>query len=108
MLIDQTGHARLADFCLLTIVSDSKNRSSSSSDVRGGTARWMSPELINPQRFGFESCRPTKRSDCYALGMVVYETISGHFPFYKHGNLNVILKVLAGELPSREPGFTDT
>ena len=40
--------------------------------------------------------------------MVVYETISGHFPFYQHGDLNVILKVLAGELPSREAGFTDS
>ena len=68
----------------------------------------MSPELIDPQRFGFESSRPTKHSDCYALGMVVYEIISGHFPFHQHGDLNVILKVLAGELPSREAGFTDS
>jgi len=34
----------------------------------GGTYRWMSPELLEDP-----DGRPTKRSDCYALGMVVYE-----------------------------------
>ena len=67
----------------------------------------MSPELIDPQRFGFERSRPTKHSDCYALGMVIYETISGHLPFHQHGDLTVFVKVLAGERPPREAGFTD-
>ena len=38
----------------------------------GGTCRWMSPELLDPQRFGSKG-RPTRESDCYALGMVIYE-----------------------------------
>jgi len=33
----------------------------------------MSPELLDPERFGITDYRPTKKSDCYALGMVVYE-----------------------------------
>ena len=36
----------------------------------------MSPELLDPERFGIsasESDRPTRQSDCYALGMVIYE-----------------------------------
>ena len=33
----------------------------------------MSPELLDPDRFGVSDDRPTKQSDCYALGMVVYE-----------------------------------
>jgi len=108
ILIDETGQARLADFGLLTIVSDPTNLLSSSSYTQGGTARWMSPELIDPQRFGFENNRPTKKSDCYALGMVMYETISGHIPFHRHGDLTVIVKVLAGERPPRGLGFTET
>jgi len=67
----------------------------------------MSPELINPQAFGLETSRPTKRSDCYALGMVIYETISGHSPFHKHVDLTVFVKVLAGERPPRAVGFTE-
>jgi len=42
----------------------------------GGTYRWMSPELLDPERFGIplvEGDRPTRQSDCYALGMVIYE-----------------------------------
>jgi len=42
----------------------------------GGTRRWMSPELLDPERFGMpvsEYYRPTRQSDCYALGMVTYE-----------------------------------
>jgi len=67
----------------------------------------MSPELIAPQRFGFDASRPTKSSDCYAFGMVIYETISGHLPFHKHTDLTVFVKVLEGERPLREVGFTD-
>ena len=33
----------------------------------------MSPELLNPEEFGIEDSRPTIQSDCYALGMTVYE-----------------------------------
>jgi len=36
----------------------------------------MSPELLYPERFGIpelEGDRPTRQSDCYALGMLIYE-----------------------------------
>lgn len=35
----------------------------------------MSPELLNPEAFGCVDDRPTKQSDVYALGMVVYEVL---------------------------------
>ena len=43
------------------------------SHMEGGTIRWMSPELLYPAMFGFDNSRPTKQSDCYAFGMVIYE-----------------------------------
>ncbi|KAF9649070.1 kinase-like protein [Thelephora ganbajun] len=107
ILIDQTGNARLADFGLLTIISDPANLLSSSSYTQGGTARWMSPELIDPQRFGFEKNRPTRSSDCYALGMVIYETISGNLPFHEHANLTVFMKVMEGKHPTRRVRFPE-
>jgi len=67
----------------------------------------MSPELIDPQRFGFENSRPTKSSECYALGMVVYETIGGHLPFRRLSDLTVFVKVLEGVRPPREDVFVN-
>ena len=106
ILIDQTGNARLADFGLLTIISDSTNISSSSSYVQGGTVRWMSPERIAPDRFRLKDSRPTKHSDCYALGMVIYETITGNLPFHRDADLTVFMKVVEGERPPRMAGFS--
>ena len=106
ILIDQTGHALLADFGLLTIISDPANRLPSSSYTQGGTARWMSPELIAPERFELKNSRPTKLSDCYALGMVIYETISGNLPFHKDADLTVFMKVVEGKRPLRGTRFT--
>ena len=66
----------------------------------------MSPELITPEDFGMKTSRPTESSDCYSLGMVIYETISGNLPFHEDTDLTVFVKVLKGERPRRETGFT--
>ena len=108
ILIDETGRAHLADFGLLTIISNPKYLLSSSSHTQGGTVRWMSPERIAPQQFGFKSSRPTVASDCYALGMVVYEIISGNLPFHKDIDITVSMKVVGGEHPSRGVRFTES
>ena len=60
----------------------------------------MSPELLNPEDFNTEG-RPTKESDCYALGMVIYEVLSGRAPFAPANAPPVIWKVLKGERPER-------
>jgi len=45
-----------------------------------GTTRWMSPELLDPSRFNSDGL-PSRESDCYALGMVIYE-VSGFLSFW--------------------------
>jgi serine/threonine protein kinase len=71
------------------------------SSADGGTVRWMSPELLDPDQFGFEDSRPTKESDCYALGMVIYEVLSGQAPFTPYKDFIVMRKVTEGERPER-------
>ena len=80
--------------------------------MHGGTYRWMSPELFYPENFGLTDSRPTKHSDCYALGMVMYEVLSGRVPFPRHNICAVVAKVSRGERPGRPRGaerrwFTD-
>ena len=110
ILIDSNGCARLAGFSLLTITSDQSTITSSA--TLGGTPRWMSPELFDPGRFGLKESCPTKESDCYALGMVIYEVLSGQQPYASCKEVAVIFKVLDGERPKRPRGeggapFTD-
>ena len=57
----------------------------------------MSPELLDPDRFGSKDGRPTKASDCYALGMVIYEVLSRQAPFASYGYCTVMRKVTEGE-----------
>jgi serine/threonine protein kinase len=66
----------------------------------------MSPELIAPERFELKSSHPSEPSDCYAFGMVIYETISGHLPFHEDTDLMVVVKVLEGRRPPRGARFS--
>ena len=72
----------------------------------------MSPELFDLKRFGLKDGRRTKRSDCYALGMVMYEALSGRVPFSRHRDYAVIGGIINGKRPERPRGekrtwFTD-
>jgi serine/threonine protein kinase len=88
ILVNKDRRACLCDFGLSTITGvathvtagDSQESLASNdslmSFVSGGTQRWMCPELLDPELFGIpqsEGDRPTRQSDCYALGMVIYE-----------------------------------
>ena len=106
ILVNEAGHALLADFGLVQIMSDNAN-GISSSDAKGGTHRWMSPELHDPKKFGFEKFKLTERSDCYALGMVIYEIIGGVKPFHKDQDAQVFLRVSRGEHPERMGEFPE-
>lgn len=112
ILINKHGHACLADFGLTAIAPDPAFSSTSSSKA-AGTTRWMSPERLDPTQFSVKDSGPTKESDCYALGMVVLEVLSGDVPFTRDCNeLMVMQKVLEGEHPARPQGvggawFTD-
>jgi len=72
----------------------------------------MSPELFYPENFGLKDSRRTRHSDCYALGMVIWEVLSGQVPFPQSEVFAVVAKVSRGERPRRPQGeegmwFTD-
>jgi len=87
VLINENRRACIADFGLVTFTGITTHAAGTSQVsllsndtlmpfTAGGTYRWMSPELLYPERFGIpqpEGDRPTRQSDCYALGMLIYE-----------------------------------
>ena len=112
ILIDRNGHACIAGFSLLTMTPDQMGFVPPGLEPEGGMTQWMSPELLDPGQFGLVDCCSTKESDCYALGMVIYEVLSGRSPFAQCIDGAVVLKVLDGERPARPRGvegawFTD-
>jgi len=104
------GRGYLTGFSKLTMASDPSPITPPA--TADGTIRWMSPELFDPDRFNLKENRPTKESDCYALGMVIYEVLSGQAPYAPYNQLVAFQKIQAGECPQRPQGsqgawFTD-
>ena len=58
----------------------------------------MSPELFDLE---IQNHRRTIHSDCYALGMVIYEVLSQRIPFHRYQNSVISLKVVRGDRPER-------
>ncbi|KAF9644313.1 kinase-like protein [Thelephora ganbajun] len=102
VLIDENRCACLADFSLPAIFSDESIITSTA--VVSSNVQWMSQELLFPEEFGLKESRPTKESDCYALGTVIYEVLSGQVPFAQLPDPVVPGKVQRGELPERPQG----
>ena len=100
ILIGNDRHARLAGFSLITLFPDQSVPLSSY--AAGGSTRWMSPELLDPP--SPSRGHPTRQSDCYALGMVIYEVLSGQAPFSQDTDHVVMRKVLEGGHPDRPQG----
>lgn len=64
----------------------------------------MSPELLDPDQITIGGGRPTKKSDSYALGMVILEVLSGEAPFKRFNEATVIRMVIEGRHPERPKG----
>ena len=77
ILINSERRACLADFGLTVIIEDATSDDEPSDHKTGGTTRWMAPEILDPDRFGYtkRSRRrlPSKSTDIYALGMTILQ-----------------------------------
>ena len=118
ILVDNAGTARIADFGLMTMADLSTILISATVVSSGGTLCWISPELLDPPP-GSDGC-PTRESDIYALGMVIYEVgwldpsqrpliyqsqvLTGHRPFHHMNALKSVPAVLRGERPEKPVG----
>jgi serine/threonine protein kinase len=95
--------ACLADFGLSTLAPSTGG--ATTTITTGGTLLYMAPELLFPSKFGNASARPTMPADIYALGMVIFEVLTGSLPFHerKWPIVEIFYHVMGGERPAK-PG----
>jgi hypothetical protein len=77
ILFDAQGHAFLGDFGVAKLIAASEGRAAKNVTGTGmvlGTPGYMAPEVILGKV-------PDGRADLYALGIVVYEVLTGRRPF---------------------------
>jgi len=89
--------ALLADFGFTRVTTVSVRFSSKEQ----GTTPFMAPELILPNKVGLDKGVPSKEADVYALGMTVYQVLTGKWPFFPRREVEVALAVVSGERPSK-------
>ncbi len=68
------GRVKLLDFGIAKLLEDESREG-----VTRATARWMTPEYASPEQVRGEPV--TTASDTYALGVLLYELLSGHRPY---------------------------
>lgn len=90
ILIDSEGHALLADFGIVKLSEGGANLTGSGVI---GTPAYMAPE----QAQGMEV---DSRVDIYALGVVVYQMLTGEQPFVAESTMQLVLKVIQEDPPS--------
>jgi len=82
IMIDREGNARIMDF---GIARTFESREITGIGIIIGTAEYMSPEQARGQKVD-------QRTDLYALGIILYEMVTGRVPFEDEITLNILRK----------------
>lgn len=90
ILMDEAGNVKITDFGIATTLNATSYTQTNSVI---GTVHYLSPEQA---RGGIA----TMKSDIYALGIVLYELLTGELPFSGESAVSIALKHLQTETPS--------
>jgi len=106
ILVSRDGVPKISDFDH-AILSNSTLAFSATTNVGGGTLRYMAPELLLHKEEDGEAASPpvmrNKHTDIYALGMTMLETISGKVPYSEYKQDMSILGTLMNKKPPKRP-----
>ncbi len=81
---------KVLDFGLARLLMETEASALTSPGTMLGTCSYMAPELI-------ESNKASAASDIYALGVMLYEMVTGRSPFRAENNAATIWKITSGE-----------
>ncbi|CAD8195194.1 unnamed protein product [Paramecium octaurelia] len=85
LLIDREGHIKIADFGFAKKIKNNHTQ------TLCGTPEYLAPELIQGAKTGYG-----KSIDWWALGVLIFEMLAGHPPFYDIEPTNIYKKILNG------------
>jgi len=91
ILLDDQGRAKLADFGLVTRWNDDQSRATQSHAIVG-TLEYVSPEQALGENLD-------GRSDLYAMGVVIFEMLSGQPPHGSRSSLGTLVAHLTKPAP---------
>lgn len=89
IMFDEYKHAILTDFGIARLAQSSNL---TQEDAIIGTPAYMSPEQALGQELDY-------RSDLYALGIIIYEMLTGHVPFEDESSVALLVKHAQEEAP---------
>lgn len=90
ILMDEAGVVKIADFGIAIALSET---SLTQTNSMLGSVHYLSPEQAR-------GSMATKQSDIYALGIILYEMITGNVPFDGESAVTIALKHFQDEIPS--------
>lgn len=90
IMLGKTGRVKLADFGIAMVQDFSKRLTNTGEFV--GTPGYLSPEVCIGQPVDH-------RSDIFALGIVLYEMLTGDIPFTEASPLGMMLEVVKADIP---------
>jgi len=98
VLLTEGKRGKLADFGLSVVRDHSTTTMHGSGGGVGGTVRWMAPELFTRQ-----FAKPSRASDVWAFGMILFEIAARKLPFAEGNDVQIRGWLKDGEL-EKVPG----
>ncbi|WP_179395588.1 Stk1 family PASTA domain-containing Ser/Thr kinase [Lacticaseibacillus absianus] len=90
ILIDADGNAKITDFGIAVALSDN---SMTQTNSLLGSVHYLSPEQAR-------GAMPTRQSDIYALGIILFEMLTGTVPFEGDSAVSIALKHFQEDMPA--------
>lgn len=90
VLVDQNGDVKITDFGIAIALSET---SITQTNTMLGSVHYLSPEQAR-------GSMATRQSDIYAMGIVLFELLTGHVPFEGESAVSIALKHFQNEMPS--------
>ncbi len=89
---DEKDFVKVLDFGLVKAVGDNKGEDLTQTGLFMGSPKYMAPEQIRGDRVD-------ARTDIYALGVILYEMLTGKVPFDRPNSVNILMAHVNEEVP---------